>query len=89
MNDVIINPMWFYMLELVYNLQFVFIVATLGATGACLFFLMTYIDDNRCTRYRKLYQRYGIMAIIMLIIVMLIPSKDTALQMIIAKKYNI
>ncbi len=92
MNDYVINPMWFYLLQVVDGIQCVFfIVAILSAIvlivcGIIAFAL--YVDDcYECESEKiiKCLKPTVLILVISMLLVVFIPSKQTLIEMEIAK----
>lgn len=85
MNDVIINPMWIYMFETIYNIIIVLMITMFFSMFMTVSYIIIYYDGYRETYYRKRYQIFFKISIILLLIIIFVPSKETAITMIIAK----
>ena len=92
MNDYIINPMWFYLLQVVDGVQGVFfVVAILSAIvlivcGIIAFAL--YVDDCcecESDRIIKCLKPTVLILVVSMLLVVFIPSKQTLIEMEIAK----
>lgn len=90
MNDVIINPMWIYMFETIYNIIRILMITMFFSMFMTVSYIVIYYDGYRETYYRKRYQIFFKISIILLLIIIFVPSKETAITMIIAKNttYN-
>lgn len=85
MNDVIINPMWIYIFDTVYNIIGVLMIAMFFSIFITVSYIVIYYEGYRETHYRKRYQICLKISIILLLIMIFVPSKETAITMIIAK----
>ena len=85
MNEVIINPMWIYMFETIYNIIGILMIAMFFSMFMTLFYIVIYYEGCRETYHRKRYQIFIKISIILLLIMIFVPSKETAITMIIAK----
>lgn len=85
MNDVIINPMWIYMFETIYNIIGILMITMFLSMFMTVSYIVIYYEGYRETHYRKRYQIFLRISIILLLIMIFVPSKETAITMIIAK----
>ena len=90
MTDYIINPMWFYWLQVVDDARFLLtIVGAIGGSIAITIWLYivgdggTSVEEGK--RVAKTTKRYAIMFWLIFIIGIFIPSKQTLIEMEIAK----
>ena len=91
MNEYIINPSWFYWISVcegIKALVFVFVVLC-GAgfiVNAIYYSVNTdYGDDDEAVFYKKWAVRFGVAVIVAVFIGILIPSKETLIQMKLAE----
>lgn len=95
MNNYIINPMWFYWLDLLSDLECAICVIT-GVIGVCIFIILVisstkifdgWNDEEKALgkKMAKKAIKLSIIPICMIFIIVLIPSKETMYQMMIAK----
>lgn len=90
MSGYIINPMWFYLVDVLVGLDIVcFVLATLVGFGGLLFGGFFYADnflyDEEKSRLMKWAKRWVVLTSILIILTILIPSKETMIQMQLAK----
>lgn len=88
MNGYIINPAWFYWVNVVNHtkaIMFIFAaVLLLSAIGAYLVFMDALFAEER-ERYEKVIPKMAIAGIVCVIIAIFIPTKETLIEMQIAK----
>lgn len=90
MNDYIINPSWFYWISVCEGVKiFCYIIGVLSISGAVIctmnYFLETGFNDDKAKLNKKLAVRFGVAVIVVALIAILIPSKETLVQMKLAE----
>ena len=88
MNEYIINPVWFYWVDIINAVNcFAICSAIILLLGAGLFGFM-FMDDvftDERERFSKIIQKVAIVGVIFLLAAIFIPSKETLIEMKIAK----
>lgn len=75
MDNPIVNPIWFYLADIIPNIRYVFIAA-----GFCLFILsIGQIDNN------KVFRKIVVSGFLALVVGAIIPSQETLYKMVAAK----
>ena len=95
MSEPIINPMWFYFVDVIRDLEVVLFSIGLVTGVVCLFFIIAqtievkdaWDDESRAKEWKLLKRFIKLCAIpiVCFVLVVLIPSKDTMYEMMIAK----
>ena len=91
MNDYIINPMWFYWLSVVDGLNLVIVVTSvILGIGLLVAVMIGYVegfgyDDESNKRGWTIVKRLGILLAVLILIGIFTPSKQTLIEMMIAK----
>lgn len=80
----IINPLWFYLINIVENFGGLLFTIAIVSGGACLAFLFCSALDNDIKSQMKNIKRLLIICIISSILTSLCPTKDTCYQMMTA-----
>lgn len=90
MNGYIINPSWFYWVNVIYGVGIVVAILATIATFACviglpLYHLETVYDDEDEKKFRKIAKKLIIICLVLWIVCIFIPSKETLIEMQVAK----
>jgi hypothetical protein len=88
--DYIINPIWFYWLQVVSGIStLAWLLLGAALTGVVvsvfIWFMNSGIYENPCIKAKKSLKIFVIISIPIAIIAILIPSKDTMISMMVAK----
>ena len=88
MNDYIINPMWFYLVSLAYNIRalcvcFIVVLSIVAAIYGAFIVECDFEDDEK--KYIKTLKRCVIGLLVSAIVFVVLPSRETMYQMLIAK----
>lgn len=90
MTGTIINPIWFYLIDVLGTVEIVSIVVAFLSVAIILAFSIVYIDaaaDRRelSSLGRKLVKCIVSALVISLLMILIIPSKETMVEMMVAK----
>lgn len=87
MNEYIISPAWFYWVNIVNSIEIIMIMLTIISLMATLFMTFMSLDDedNESKRYEKIALKMLIISITCMVIAIFIPTKETLIEMQIAK----
>lgn len=90
MSGYIINPMWFYLVDVLVGLDIVCLLLAIFIGVGGLFFGGAYISDNYIgaedePELIKWVKRWAVTTVILILLTILIPSKETMIQMQLAK----
>lgn len=91
MSGYIINPMWFYLVDVLGGLDFLsLLLGIFIGIGGLIFVLCYYedtyyIDEKEKPRLMRWIKRWAVTTIMLILLTVLIPSKETMIQMQLAK----
>ena len=91
MTEYIINPMFFYWMQVADCLRDLSMLVAIvcGVLGAALLFVLTMFDDEMeaelIERLRKVRNKFLIASLVLAVVVSVVPSKNTLIEMTIAK----
>lgn len=90
MSGYIINPMWFYWVDVLGGFDFAFGALAIFAVVGGIFFGALwldseYIEEEEKPKVIKVVKKWAVLTSILIILTILIPSKETMIQMQLAK----
>lgn len=87
MSEYIINPTWFYWVNIVNSVKTIMLMLTIISLIATLFTAFFSLDeeDSESKYYEKIALKMSVVTIVCLIIAVFIPTKETLIEMQIAK----
>ena len=90
MNGYIINPSWFYWVNVVQGVSIVVLISAMVASVLCFIGLPLYYgeevyNDEDKKAFRKIANKLLILCLVLWIVYILIPSKETLIEMQVAK----
>ena len=86
---MIINPIWFYLIDVVDTLHNLFIVLAVGCALGCLIsfiYVFEADDDEDREKGIRLGRNFMIWVIVTMILGVLLPNKETSYQMLVASQ---
>lgn len=87
--NYIINPSWFYWINVVDNFRVFSIVCAIVCGACCLLMIIPIseeYDDSEIAKWEKRQKICFILCVILSAVLVLIPSKNTLIEMMIAKQ---
>ena len=90
MNDYIINPSWFYWISVCEGVKFLCCTIGVLCVSGVIISAISYFSDidfnkDKAELYKKWVTRLGVAVIVAALIAILIPSKETLIQMKLAE----
>lgn len=90
MNGYIIEPMWFYWVDVLAGLKEVFIIVACvagvcGGMGILFYCADNYMDEEEKSKVIKWVKIWAVIISTLILLAILIPSKETMIQMQLAK----
>ena len=90
MNGYIINPSWFYWFNVVHGVSIFVLIFAMMASVLCFIGLPLYYgegvyNDEDKKAFRKIAKKVLILCVVLWIVYILIPSKETLIEMQVAK----
>lgn len=90
MSGYIINPMWFYWVDVLGGLDLTFtVLASIAVVGGIIFGFawleVEYIEEEEKPKVIKVVKKWAVLTSILIMLTILIPSKETMIQMQLAK----
>ncbi len=86
---MIINPIYIYLIDLCSTLHIAFsVIGTILAAFGLIFFLTTFdmYDDEDIAKYRKIAKKLLIPGVILIVLAILLPDRETSYTMLIASQ---
>ena len=90
MSGYIINPMWFYWVDVLDGLESIIVILAYligvgGFIGGLIYCADNYIDDEEKPRVIRWVKIWAVTISVLILLTVLIPSKETMIQMQLAK----